>query len=73
MQSFRFLLFTVFEIQGLKLKNKKKKKEAGEELEKLTFCYISHVSRPIVTIFYVPIHIDLGYYPVLSKVDYHLK
>ena len=27
MQSFRFVLFTVFELQGSKLKNKKKKKK----------------------------------------------
>ena len=49
-QNFRPVLLTVFEIQGFKLKNKNdnddKKKE---ELEKETFCHISHVCGPILT------------------------
>ena len=32
-QSFRFVLFTVFEIQGFKLNNKKKKKQKNWENE----------------------------------------
>ena len=33
MQSFRFVLFTVFEIQGFKLNKKKKKKQKNRENE----------------------------------------
>ena len=45
-QNVRPVPLTVFEIQGFKLKNKN-----DEELEKWTFCHISHVSGPILTKF----------------------
>ena len=66
-QKFRPVPHTVFEIQGFKLKNKNDNKN----LRNGTFCHISHVSGPILTKFYVHIHIDLSYHPVVSKVDYH--
>ena len=59
MQNFRAVAITVFE--GLKLK---KNWRNG-------LFAISHVSGPILTKFWVHIHIDLGYHPVVSKVDYH--
>ena len=50
-QNFRPVPFTVFEIQGFKLKNKNDDKEKNKKLEKWTFCHIPHVSGPILTKF----------------------
>ena len=58
-QKFRPVPLTVFEIQGFKLKNKNDKKNWR------------NVSGPILTIYYVHIHINLSYHPVMSKVNYH--
>ena len=46
-QKFRPVPLTIFEIQGLKLSNKKKQKQK----KKWIFCHISHVSGPILTKF----------------------
>ena len=57
-QYLRPVSLTVFEIRQ------------EEELEKWTFCHISHVNGLIQTKLLVDIHIDLGYHPAVSKVDY---
>ena len=46
-------------------------KREQEELEKCIFCHISHVSSPVLTIFYMHIHIEHSYHPVVAKVDYN--
>ena len=67
-QNFRPLPLKVFEIaSGIQTEEQ----ERQEELKKWTFCHISHVSGPILTNFYVLIHIDLSYHPFVSKVDFH--
>ena len=43
---------------------------ARRQYRDYTFCHISHVNGPIQTKFLVDIHIDLGYHPAVSKVDY---
>ena len=48
-QNFRPVPLTGFEIQGFKLKNENDNDNKKEELEKWTFCHISHVSGPILT------------------------
>ena len=65
MKNFRSVL-TVFEIHGFKLKNKNNK-DSKEELDKWTFCHISH--GLIHTNFWVDIHIDIGYHPMMLRVE----
>ena len=51
-QNFRPIALTVFEIQGLKPEQQQQQQQEEaeeEELEKWTFCHISHVSGPILT------------------------
>ena len=58
-QSFRFEVIMVFEIQGLKLKNKKRKNWRNEPFA---------ISPMIVVQI---LGVDLGYHSMVSKVDYH--
>ena len=59
-----------FQDTGIQTEEEQQRQQQ-EELEKLTFCHISHVNGPIQTKFLIDIHIDLGYNPAVSKVDYN--
>ena len=72
-QSFRFELFTVFEIQGSKLNKKKKKKKQKNWENELHICYIFIVSDAIFTIFYVHMYVAHSYHSAATELNSHWK
>ena len=54
---------------GIQTEEDRGQRQQGD-LEKWTFCCITHVNGPIQTKFLVDIHNDLGYHPAVAKVDY---
>ena len=58
----------VFEIQGFKLKNENNDNDDKKNWRN-GFCHISHFHGPIHTKFWVYIHIDLDYHPMMLKVE----